>query len=78
MYDKIDKGKHTKKNNVELEPKKDEKDKAKTEKKKKNKNKDIQIQQLNVEVKSNELKFREHYYQEIKPFLEKLSLEGDR
>lgn len=29
-------------------------------------------------MKSNENYFREHYYQEIKPFLEKVSLEGEK
>jgi hypothetical protein len=29
-------------------------------------------------VKSNENYFREHYYNDIKPFLEKVSLEGEK
>lgn len=29
-------------------------------------------------MKSNENYFREYYYQEIKPFLEKVALEGDK
>ena len=56
MYDKIEQGKHIRKpNNIEI-------DSSKTVKPKVKKQKETRIQQLNVEVKSNENHFREHYY----------------
>ena len=71
MYDKIEQGKHIRKpNNIEI-------DSSKTVKPKVKKQKETRIQQLNVEVKSNENHFREHYYTEIKGFLEKVSLEKE-
>ena len=71
MYDKIEQGKHIRKaNNIEIDPSKAPKPRVK-------KHKETRIQQLNVEVKSNETHFREHYYNEIKGFLEKVSLEKE-
>lgn len=43
---------------------------------KKTKKKKNLVHQLNVEVKSNQEAFRNYYYEEIKPFLEKISLDG--
>jgi hypothetical protein len=68
MYDKIEQGKHIRKpNSIEVDNSGKNKVKAK-------KSKETRIQQLNVEVKSNENHFREHYFNEIKGFLEKVSL----
>lgn len=56
MYDKIQQGKHIKKpNNIEVDN--SNKNKPKTKK-----SKEVRIQQLNVEVKSNENYFRDHYF----------------
>lgn len=72
MYYKIEQGKHIKKlNNVEI----DNSNKVKVKSKK---SKETRIQQLNVEVKSNQNYFREYYYNQIKGFLEKVSLEGEK
>ena len=69
MYDKIEQGKHIKKGSAgEADP----------PTRKQKKNKIIRIQQLNVEVRSNEQQFRNYYHQEIKGFLEKVALEGDK
>jgi hypothetical protein len=63
MYEKIEQGKHIKKpNNIEIDNSAKSKPRVK-------KPKEQRIQQLNVEVKSNENYFREHYYNEIKGFL---------
>ncbi len=68
MYDKIEQGKHIKKTmSTEAE--------GSGKRNRNKKSKEVRIQQLNVEVKSNENHFREHYYNEIKGFLEKVSLE---
>lgn len=56
MYDKIEQGKHIKKpNSIEVDNTNKNKPKAK-------KPKEVRIQQLNVQVRSNENYFREHYY----------------
>ena len=69
MYDRIEQGKHIKKGNEgEADP----------TIKKKRKSKTVRIQQLNVEVRSNEQQFRNYYHQEIKGFLEKVALEGEK
>ena len=52
MYEKIEKGKHIKKNNNEVEPT-PLKNVQQNKSEKKKKSKTIPIQQLNVEVKSN-------------------------
>ena len=69
MYDKIEQGKHIRKAvNIQVDGGAKSKPRAK-------KQKQQRIQQLNVEVKSNENHFRQHYYNEIKGFLEKVSLQ---